>query len=229
MAINETPVDSGVATASGGTSVAPALAGTASSGNLLVACVAIQTETADGFATPSGWTLANKWEDGNVSQAVFYKTSDGTETGVTMTWGPDSRVNRGWIGEWASTDLDLGTAPLLAEDESNVTTVVTSQDSGTTASTTVADALCIAFFSAQNSNNVNGGRSYTAGYTEQYFPGSTTRCSIGVVTEVVASTGAQSCTFTTTDTGDDQYGQILVFQGPAAGGVTNNYHYRMNQ
>jgi len=219
MAISETPIDSGSSGASGSTSTSPALAGTATSGNILIC--GVSTDAGSGaITTPSGWTLANKHEDIEVSNAVFYKISDGTETGVTISW-VNNRNNRSYIAEFDSTDLDTGTAPLLAEDETNVGTAVTSQSTGTTAATTVADALCIAVHAADQANNSDGGRSLTAGYTEQVFLSSgSNRAMFTLSTEIVSSTGTQSCTYTTTDTGDEMYGQILVFQGSGGADTT---------
>ena len=214
MAINETPVDSGSAGTGGSTTLSPALAGTATSGNLLVAHLGTTTNSG-AITTPAGWTLANKHEAVQVSGAVFYKVSDGTETGVTITWA-NNRASNAWIAEFAATDLDLGTAPILVEDETNVGTSVTSQSTGTTAATTVADALCLAFFNSGQVNNTETGRSYTAGYTELYYPATSSRGGIAIAAEVVSATGTQSCTFTTTDTGDEMYGQMLVFQGSAS-------------
>lgn len=57
--------------------------------NLLVAGINIRRATP--IATPSGWTLIRKYEhpgsaNVNISAALFYRISDGTETGVTFSW-----------------------------------------------------------------------------------------------------------------------------------------------
>lgn len=218
MAITDVPVDSGSTSTGGATSLTPALAGTATAGNLLV-CGASVDAGVTAFVTPSGWTAADNYEGAAIAGANFYKVSDGTETNAAISWG-NSRAASAWILEFDSTDIDTGTAPLLAEDESNVSTVVTTQSSGTTSATTVADALAIATYSSDAMATVFVGRSYTTDYTERMQVGSSssTRPGSMVATSVRSSTGAQSCTFTTTDTGDEMYGQILVFQGSGAGG-----------
>lgn len=219
MAISGTPIDSGTASSSSANSLSPTLTGTATSGNILIAAAGIDAGVT-AFVTPTGWTEAHKVETGAIAGAAYYKISDGTETGVTLSWG-NNRSSGVIILEFSATDIDTGTAPLLAEDESNVSTVVTSQATGTTSATTVADALSIALFSADQAQNVFDGRSYSTGYIEQANVNSLTtgtRPVTYVVTNVETATGTKSCTFTTTDTGDEQYGRILVFQGSGGGG-----------
>lgn len=65
-----------------GASVTATFPGTATSGNLLIAAVGANLGAT--FNTPAGWSVAIN-QSGTPSQAIFYKTSDGTETGLTVT------------------------------------------------------------------------------------------------------------------------------------------------
>ena len=61
----------------------------------------------------------------------------------------------------------------------------------------------------------------------------TSEAAVALAKKVLSSTGAQECTFSVTDTGDEQYGAIAAFK--AAGGAgpiipvfMNQYRQRRN-
>jgi len=214
MAINPVPFNTDNDGSGGATSSTLTFPVTATLGNLLIA--GLSTDSISGvISTPSGWTLANKHEGFDVSNAVFWKESDGTETGVIISW-VNNRNFRTYLGEISSTDLDLSSAPELAEDESNVTTVVTSQSTGTTASISTSESLGIAIHAADQAFNVDAGRALTNSYIERTFLVSgNNRAMFSIATKAISGTGTQECTYSTTDVGDQMYGQILVFKGSA--------------
>lgn len=203
----------------GASSFAPTLTSTATSGNLLVAygCITVGSRTA---TTPTGWTAGPALDTGtNHSCHTFWKESDGTETGVTISL---SGSGGGYynIIEIDATGLDLSSIGASAEDESNENTAVSSQSTGTAnnASTT---GVAVAFFGFDIGGNVNGGRAYTNSFTEQDTSdtGNTSRGGYYLASKTITAT-SNECTYSNTEGSEEAYGAILVFEA-AAGGDTN--------
>jgi len=191
----------------------------ATAGNLLIAAYSNSTAQTWGTA-PSGWTLLTQVTDaaGNMSSIWYYKIAAGGETSVTATWDNSGSTVRGTVVEYEGA---FSGAPLdqTAEDESNISTVVTSQASGTTGATAQADELLVAFFGADAVSNVQGTHSYTNSFVEDSFDINTTgRAAVIIASLVVASTSTYTTTFSTTDTGDEMYGAIATFKKAVAGG-----------
>ncbi len=191
----------------------------ATAGNLLVAGFA-HANNQGSYTDPSGWTLITSvaLSAGNMFARWYYKVAAGGETSVTGT-GNTSGVCRGVVAEFAgpfaSTPLDVS-----AENEANISTAVTSEASGTTGSTSQARALAVAFFAADSAANVTDGRGYSDSFSEVHFASttaSTARPAAALARKVLAATGAQSTTFSCSDTGDEMYGAVAVFKEDVGG------------
>lgn len=193
----------------------------AAAGNLLVFCVARSTALAPAatWGTPTGWTMLTSTPDavGNIGAAWYYKIAAGGETSVSSTESTPPGNGRGIVVEFAG---PFAAAPLdvTAENESNLATVVTSQSSGTTPTTTQAAALAVAFFAIDSAINADGGRSYNNSFTEAIYADPTlnnARAAAACARRVLSTTGAYSTTFSCVDTGDEMYGAIAVFKAQA--------------
>ncbi len=191
----------------------------ATEGNLLIVAVGSSASQTWGTA-PADWTLLTQVPDGsgNMSGIWYYKIATGGETSVTVTLSNISSTLRGALcefeGPFADSPLDQ-----TAENEDNISTPVTSQASGTTGTTTQADELLVAFFAADAANNVDAGRAYTNGFTEEEANFTNSGRAAAILAKlVVAATGTYSTTFSTTDTGDEMYGAIATFKKAAEAG-----------
>ena len=121
---------------------------TPTEGNLMVAFCAGNTDIAN--ASISGWTLATSAVyAGAGCLGVWYKVAGAAESkDVTITW-TGSTVTSIVIMEWTG----LTATPLDKIASANYDTAVHTKSSGTTATTTVADELCIAGFRMGNSTS----------------------------------------------------------------------------
>lgn len=194
----------------------------ATAGNLLVFAVA--RSSAHGlpgavWGAITGWTAGPQTQldpAGNMAAAVWWKIAAGGETTVTTDDTNES-------GNWCAVIVEYegpftGGFDVQAENEDNTASAVTSQTSGTTATTAVAQSLAVAVFMADNGGNVTDGRAYTNDFGEDAFANSGARASVLVASKVLSATGTVETTFSTTDTGDEMYGAVLVFSGTAGGG-----------
>lgn len=184
------------------------------SGHLLTAALSMSLAPV-GLSEPSGWTKYAELTTGAVRTYLYWKQSDGTETSVAWSWSSGGGFGSVNIKEWD--DAAVG-PPIVAEDESNASTVVTSQGTGT-AVATAATGLALAVFSADTFSNTDGSRAYSNSFSEASADGSSTRSPLYIASKAISGTGNYSCTFSCTDTGDEMYGAIALFQ-PASGGNT---------
>jgi len=101
-------------------------------------------------ASISGWTLAVSTQcTGTFFATIFYKVAGAAESkDVTITWtgSTDTSIV---IMEWTG----LTATPLDQIANANYTGAVNTKTSGTTATTTVADELCIAGFKMGNTTS----------------------------------------------------------------------------
>lgn len=194
------------------------------SGNLLVFGVSRASPYSAGgsWGTPSGWTLIKNTgiNTGNMGAAWYYKISNGSETSVATSGSGFQGAWQAFVieieGSFAASPFDVS-----AEDLTNIATVVTSQASGTTATTAQNDALALAFFAADRQDTVDGTRGYSNSFTEVVFTDlSATRAAAMIAKRVLSATGTYSSTFSCTDTGDEMYGSIAVFKKLVSGGAT---------
>lgn len=171
-------------------------------------------------AITASWIPISKIADGtgNMGANWYYKVMAGGETSVTAcvstVTGNMSGVFCEFIGPWAASVLDV-----FAHNLENISASTTSISTCPTGTTSQADELAVAFFAADNGGNVTDGRSYSNTFIEQFFSTSGARASSIIAKKILSATGAVETTFTTTDTGDEQYGAVAVFrQLVAAGG-----------
>ncbi|MBP7571470.1 MAG: hypothetical protein KBA95_15520, partial [Acidobacteria bacterium] len=76
------------------------------------------------WTTPGGWAVAVEYVNANVSQAVYYRVSDGTETGVTFAWSTAIRFAGGYLREEAGVTVTGMPSPAAANSaSSNVTSI----------------------------------------------------------------------------------------------------------
>jgi len=188
------------------------------SGNLLIGLMAMQANRVLS-ASPSGWSARRTQQNTSgsaVTAELADKTSDGTETSVTWT----ATAGTGWSVAIEEHDDAVSGYDTSASNASNIATAVTSQPSGT-ATNTAADALVIAAFVAQNGNNTDGGRSLTNSFTETTMAGGgggTARPMALLARKVVSASASQSCTFSTTDVGDEMWGALSIYSITGGGG-----------
>lgn len=199
--------------------ITPTLSSAAVAGNILVAISAqanarnnttindasydlpITDGTALSGSANMGWLVAAKVAaGGETSFTAPADASQGNHTAVLLEI-------EGFTG---SATLDDSAA-----DTSNCGTVVTSQGTGT--ATASAAGFALAIFLSDNWPNVDGGRAYSDSFSEEVsYPGNS-RPGILVASKTV-SAGSVSCTFSTTDSGDEMVGCILVLVDDAGGG-----------
>lgn len=202
---------------------------TPTSGNLLVCHTSVRptgTEDVQISLTGAGtWTEEQSYEgtaSGSAKGAVFWKESDGTETAITGDGGSASINNISIVcAEYSSTDLDISAAAASNEDVSNVSSSVTSQGTGS-ASNTVADALVLVGLSVKIASRWDGTGPSISGYTidVKQPAGAGSNALTAIASKVVSSTASQSGTWTTTDTGSNAYGTILIFDGVSGSTTT---------
>lgn len=204
----------------GASSFSPTLGVTATAGNLLVAygTVTVGGRTA---TTPAGWTAGPETSAGtNFSSHIFWKESDGTETGVTINL---SGSGGGYynIIEIDATGADLTALDASAEDETNIDTAVSSQTTGT-ANGTDSNGVAVAFWGVNIGGTVDTGRAYTNSFVERDTSdlGNTSRGGYFLASKVITGTSNES-TWSNTEGTEPAYGAILVFGAGAARGITD--------
>lgn len=216
------------ATGASGVATTPTLSVGATAGNLLIAVLA-RSGSGGTFPSVSGFTSISGVNSGNIAAEWWYNEAAGGETTVSLSGEATTTGNWRFVlaefeGPFPASLLDVGVAN---ESEANISTVVTSQPSGTSGTTSQADALAVAVFTADSGSNVDGSRTYNSSFTERVFESTTAspaRASVALATRVLTATGTYSCTFSCTDTGDEMYGAIAVFlKETAAGGGRPNY------
>src|ERR687891_434790 len=172
--------DAQTATTAGATSLVINVPAGVQANDLLVAHIARTGNAA--ISTPSGWTVAGGTNNGNfIRQETYYRVASGSEpASYTWTWTGSQPAAGGmsaYYGVKGSSPLDVvGTA-----DTANNTTTVTAPS----LTTTVNDALVLAFF-ASNSNSTY---STATGMTERHEVG-TAGMSIGTDDMSQATAGA---------------------------------------
>lgn len=230
MAINGSAVQS-ASTTSGSTTTSPSsltvdgAVGWAAptSGNILVAIASSSAGSATGFSysQPSGFTVIQDHTANAVKSFVAWKVSDGTETSLTSSYTFSGTLTN-WnltIIEFDPTDLSTSSVHASAEDTTNVSTVVTSQSSGS-ATLSTASGLAIAIACSTRQSFWTTGLSWSNSYVAQVHTNATNtaRANVMVATKVLSSSGSTSSTVSTSGTGGAAYGVILLFEGTASAG-----------
>lgn len=187
-------------------------------GNLIVVVVGRSSTHGAGGAwdVPSGWNKLNDSgiNTGQLGGAAFWKIADGSETSFATT---DTNPGGTWQVAYAEFEGPFTASPLdqAAENAANIGTVVTSQSTGTTGTTSQADELALAFFAGDRFDTLDGGgtRNYSNSFTEVKFASVTTsRPMAAIAKNILSATGTVECTYSVTDTGDEMYGVIATFK-----------------
>jgi hypothetical protein len=216
-------------TNSSGASATPVFDAGATAGNLII-CINARSTTADALGAPSGLSLIKKSTEGggpNMIAGWWWGIASGGETNFPFSGG--SEISGNWRTGLYEFEGPFATSPLdvSGDDITNLSTVVTSQSSNSSAlpETAQADNLAICLFVAPSIMNVDGGRAYSNSFTEvDYTTTSTARAGFGIATRILNSIGVYTCTYTTTDTGDEMYGSIVIFKKLVSGGVPDINH-----
>lgn len=199
--------------------------------NLLVATFS-RSINVSGWTDPSGWTqiTSSPLSSGNLSGRWYYKIAAGGETSVVGTTTETSAGITGIVAEYegpfAASPLDQST-----ENEANLSTIVTSQSTGTTGTTAQADELAVAFFAADALLNVDGSRAYTNSFVEVLFADQAQPGRVAGIqaSKVLSATGTVETTFSCTDTGDEMYGAIATFKKSVTGAKPWHYYAQQRQ
>jgi hypothetical protein len=200
--------------------------GAATAGNLLIVVEARGAPHSAGGAwgAPADWNIIQDSgvNTGNMAAAFYYKIAEGGETSFTTSHTNESGVGQiafaEFEGPFAASPLDVS-----AEDATHLSTVVTSQSTGTTGTTAQADELAIAAFAADSQSTVDGGgtRNYSNSFAEVIFTDvQTSRASAMIAKKILSATGTVECTFSVTDTGDEMYGAVATFKKAGASEIT---------
>lgn len=195
-------------------------------GNLLVYSLAIRQDiTTQPVVTPDAtfteveeYTSATSFTAGG---SVGWAEADSGDTSFTFSLS----VDPGWwsitICEIPGTDLDLSAVEASGEDITEVNTNDQTAPSGS-ATNTSTNALVVYFHMVRASVHFSAGTNTASSGTIQSEPTETNAAGSVIVTEVVSSTGSNSNTVTTTDTGNDKYGAVIIF-GEAAASATVSF------
>lgn len=145
----------------------------------------------------------------------YYKFCTGAEDAITWSWGTSSPATL-IIAEYgdAVTALDSSN-----EDVTDIGTAATTFDTGS-ATASQANGLALAFFGVDSGRNVDGGRAYNNSFVEDVasFAAAADRGGVFLASKAITASGADSCQYTCTDTGDRGYGSIALFYTPSGGG-----------
>ena len=198
-----------------------------SSGDLLV--LTIGTGSGSAFTqswsavTGAGWTLAASSNPANESKethaAIFYKISDGTETGINVDIGANSPVVTAtrWAGNATSEVLDA-----VGYDNSEAD-APTGVDAYSGAASSTADGAAIALvvwkdqrFAEDGTNSASNSFTIIQDIDPANHGGVTNNANPVIAWLAYTGSASRSTTITTTDTGDENAGVIALFK--AAGG-----------
>jgi len=198
---------------------------TPTSGNFLAAMKVLKKNGVDNStaSTPSGYTAGPFQETGGAGNSranyyVYYKTSDGTETSLTVNGSAAAGSSSLMLCEFNSTDLNLSVIN-VSEDTAEITDNSTKTITSGAASNTQDDALAIFFTGAEAGNDWNTGNSLDNSYVLQNNMLDVAQAGTGLATKVLTTVASNSSTWTTTDTGGRVYGAQLVIDG-STGGVS---------
>lgn len=132
------------------------------SGNVLF-CFVTGDKNVGAFNAVTGWTLVYQSEGSGVSQALYFKVSDGTETSLYITWSDLAWVSafvEEWTGFTGTPTIDVYT------NANSGATAVGSMSTGTTGTTSYNSALAIASLGVDSGMPVSPtlSNSFTLGY-----------------------------------------------------------------
>lgn len=190
------------------------LASSPTSGNLLIIAGGVSSNSATVSTAPTGFTELET-QTGNAcgTTAVYYKISAGTETTAAIEWSTSFGV-----ATYLEIDFDGNTlsSAQSTQNTDNVTSTATSQGSG---SVTPAQStnVCVMGVFVPNESNCDAGAAWSGSLTEYEAVDDAGQAGYGLA-GIASQTGSTSFTFSTTDTGDQMWGTLLVFNAAASSG-----------
>lgn len=193
----------------------------------LIITVCSADKDSGGFTTPSGFTVVGTdYTSANVSGAIAYKIATGSgETSINWTYvNVGSQLCQAWAGVYTMPTIDIS-VDVVAQANSGVG-VVTSQTSGTTGATAIADSLAMAFFGSDSSTSTITGGALTNSFTILSNANVGSNAGLVVGEKILSATGTQESTYTTTAAGDQMWGAAVVFKAvspPAPNSYINVY------
>jgi hypothetical protein len=175
---------------------------TPTSGNLLIAFA--KGSTANTNASITGWTAAvgGMWGSAG-GYEIFYKVAGAGEGSVVLDWASSNNTTL-IIMEWSGVTVLDKTASVGTTGSG-----VTSRSSGTTATTTANDELCVACVAT---GDVTTSRSWSNSFSSEYDSNS---YSLQAASRIVSSTGTYETTMSWTTT-RVAGGCIATFKASAA-------------
>lgn len=197
-------VQTAVAGYNAGTPTAASFVGTPATGNLMWAYGSGTTAATN--ASISGWTLATSTQCGSTKwAALFYKVAGASESkDISLAWTSSTSTHL-VIGEWGGF---TGTPTLDKIANQNYGASATSQTSGTTATTTANDELCLAGFGMGNTFT---SPSFSNSFLEEYK--GPTGALLHAIAYLVASSTLAAETTCTWTTARICGGMMITFKG----------------
>lgn len=181
-------------------------------GSLIITACSVDKDSG-GFTTPSGFTVVGTdYTSTNVSGAIAYKIATGSgETSINWTYvNVASWLCQAWAGVYTMPTTTIS-VDVNAQANSGVSTT-TSQVSGTTAATALADSLALALFGSDSATNTVAGGALTNSFTILSNVNVGTNAGLVVGEKILSATGAQESTYSTTASGDQMWGAVVVFK-----------------
>ena len=223
---------------SGGTrTFTPTLTTAATEGNLLVVVLATAAASITLTVEPTDFArLGDNVTTGELTYGFWWKEAVGGEEAETVTWTGTSAGGYCSIAEYDSTGLDLSVLDDSGEDITDESTSVTSVDSGS-ATNSQNTAFAIAYFACDLATGMRDSRSYTNSFAEDINQSGTNNSRAGgyLASKVLSSTGANTTTLSSSDSGAFATGAIAVWSAAGGGGggpplpIRRNIDGGMNQ
>ena len=187
----------------------PDLGSNPASGNLLIATVCAGSSTALLSTPPSGFTLLHASTTGSGTWYWYYKISVGNEQTISAIW--DASING--VMRYVEYEWD-GSTPSVTKNENtdNISSNTNSQPSGA-ATPTDATNICMAMHATDGNSDSFVGQAVDGSWIEDFaFLNNDAQQAEGKLSRLVnAALSSQEATHTDTDTGDQMYGAIAIF------------------
>lgn len=172
------------------------------------------------LVAPSGFSLIGSTTSDDtgavMTQAWWWKLLDGSETGsLTASWDTSTGYTATLV-EMPGAGLTLTAIGATNEDKTKITSGAATTVGTGTGVPMETDSIAIGFFGFDNWSEVDGGKSYSDGFSEILFRNTGVDASHALAARVLSSISTISCTYTTNDVGDQMYGSLAIFEG---GGV----------
>jgi hypothetical protein len=145
------------------TSITVTLTSTPTSGDLLIAGIAIRNT--DVLSLPSGWTELHTEQTDDLSMQWCYKSSNGAESSVAWSWTTSGNVTAFCVNYQDGYTLDQ----IPTSNNSNFTG--SPFGTNTTGTQSASNNSALAFFASFSGDTTTPGLAFTNSYVEQLSPG----------------------------------------------------------